>query len=328
MPGSKTCFRCGAVLDSQEVGSNIRPPRAPTWKKPFRFILRLIKKRSCQQTVNINFITTKLLNNASFPRTIGYLLLSFLPGLAHAVQHRFSTIRWFFITWLSLIGVAVFFYGSSIGMLLLGLATGLHAWIAADGAMLIKLDLKFKHRALGLFLASLYILAIYSGIGSLLSRNITGGFTALTIPYQNIYTGDYLLARRSAENEGLPRGSLVLVSARSIGRRNAGANVVGEIIGLPGEIIEIRNNCFKVKETALDSDIYPVPEWLADKTFTITLPDKNYFVALEYRVYRQNIDLTENMISQTCVVHEKDIIARAFMKWLPIARRGWLKETE
>jgi hypothetical protein len=68
-------------------------------------------------------------------KSVGWLWIvaaSIIPGLAHLLQRRFREIRWYFIGWLLALVLGLFLYGTSIGLGLVGLAIGLHAWIAVQ----------------------------------------------------------------------------------------------------------------------------------------------------------------------------------------------------
>ena len=68
-----------------------------------------------------------------------------------------------------------------------------------------------------------------------------------------------------------------------------------------------------------------MPQWLKSRTLAVTLPEKTYFLALEYAVQQRGPLLTDEAIIRACSVQAGAIRARAFMRWLPVSRRGFLR---
>jgi hypothetical protein len=221
-----------------------------------------------------------------------------------------------------------------LGLSLLGLAIGLHAWIAIH--QFVKELNRFNWRVLVAVLVVVVLLLIYRAILGWIFFDIVSAYSSLTIPYHNIQRGDYLLARRrGATSELVRRGSLVLVrlerlrfARRSEGRGRGGNTATAQVIALPGEVLEIGNGAFIVNGEQLDTERYPVPEWLRQRTFSVNIGDDRYFVSAEYRVYARGRRLTNADIIDACIVRQSDIEAQAFIRWLPLSRRGFIKEIE
>jgi len=259
------------------------------------------------------------------------LFLSIIPGLAHLVHRRFREIRWYFIAWLIALSTGLFLYGTNIGLCFIGLAVGLHAWIAVQHSLLKQL--KTLSERLGAVLVALVILAlIYRFAPRLIVPDLTGGYTALTLPYQNVQRGDYLLAwRDEVSDHPLPRGSLVLarltaVELRRQSRRaSRGGNMIVQIVGLPGETVQTRNDVFIIDGKPLDQEKYPPPRWLHERQVSIIVPPDCYFVSSEYNAPR---NIREGHIRTACLIDFDAVRARAFMRWLPVSRRGFIEETE
>ena len=263
------------------------------------------------------------------------LFLSILPGLAHLIHRRFREIRCFFTIWLLALGAGLFLYGTNIGVCFVGLAVGLHAWIAVQHSLMKRL--KDLGERLGAVLVVLIILAlIYWAAPRLILPDLTGGYTALSLPYQNVQRGDYLLAWRDDDSDHpLPRGSLVLTRLGSVivGRRarrarREGAMVV-QIVGLPGETVRISNDVYVVDGRLLDSEKYPVPRWLHGREVSVTVPSDSYFVSSEYNLSaRGRGQIGDGHIRTVCLIGFEAVRAKAFMRWLPLSRRGFIEETE
>lgn len=330
IPGQKTCIKCGSALEVTSTAINVHPPRMPKWKKPFRDVLRSIRKGKAVPQDNAKSHLTpraKEFFNDSF---LG-LFLSIIPGLAHWTQNRFREIRWYFLAWLILLLSGLFLYGSAAGYVCLGLAIGVHAAIALQYGIIKDLA-NLSEKIVTIILVLIGLTFLYRFIPRMPFLNFDGGYSSLTIPYYNVEAGDYLLARGGLdENDLLQRGSLVLIhpaTFRSTVRRgvlSGNDTVIGEVVGLPGERLQILNEVFIVDGKLLDVEQYPVPQWLHSRTFSATIPNDSYFVSTRYNVRAQGIRLNTSHINQVCMVKTTDIEAKAFMRWWPLLRRGFLK---
>jgi hypothetical protein len=260
------------------------------------------------------------------------LLLCIVPGLAHLVNKRFKEIRYYFAAWLILLLIGLFCYGSTIGFICIGLAIGLHASITIQYGLFKELaNLREKiamliHILIGL--ASVYYIS-----PQILFPNLVGVYSSLTIPYYNVVAGDYLLARSNLNQDTLlPRGSLVSIHPLTIvghnintGTRNINTTI-GEIVGLPGENIRIGivKDVFIVNDQELNPEQYPVPQWLLKRDFFCKIPNNSYFVSMQYNVAAHGMRLTNAHINGICLIRKDEIEARAFLRWWPLARRGFL----
>jgi hypothetical protein len=170
---------------------------------------------------------------------------------------------------------------------------------------------------------------LYWGIRSIVFRDFVLGYTNMTIPYQNVQSGDLLLARRSrAHVDKLPRGSLILGNFHQLYGNQVTHNtyeMMGQVIALPGEKIKIVEGRFVVNDQELDIDKFPVPGWLSKARLSATIPTGSYFVSTVYQFYGHGMQLTSSMISNVCVLKKGDIEALAVMRWFPLAKRGFLR---
>lgn len=263
------------------------------------------------------------------------LFLSIIPGLAHLIHRRFREIRWYIVGWLLALSTGLFLYGTDIGLCFIGLAVGLHAWIAVQHSLMKRLESLGER--LGTVLVALIVLAlIYWFAPRVILPDLTSGYTSLTLPNQNVQRGDYLLAwRDEVSDHPLPRGSLVLVRLGSVilGRRSlrlrTRGDMVVQIVGLPGETVQIHHDVYVVDGQPLDGEKYPVPRWLHEREISVTVPSDSYFVSSEYDLpaggRRQ---IREGHIRTVCLIGFDAVRAKAFMRWLPVSRRGFIEETE
>jgi hypothetical protein len=219
---------------------------------------------------------------------------------------------------------------------LIGLAIGLHAWIALQYGVFREITELMAR--LGTALGVVVVLTIlYWATPHVVARGLTAGHTTLTIPAMSVQRGDYLLVRRLAGDAkgALSRGTLVLFHPSAFrnafrNRRLANPNdaVIGQIVGLPGETIQIRGDTYVADGQPLDPNALPVPSWLQRRSLRsgISIPRASYFVSTEYTVYAHgNIRLDDGMVREACVVPASDIRGRAFMRWWPLARRGFIE---
>jgi hypothetical protein len=101
-----------------------------------------------------------------------------------------------------------------------------------------------------------------------------------------------------------------------------------QIVGLPGERVQIENDTFIVNGQELDSEKYPVPRWLRGRRVSANVGDDSYFISCQYSVRAHGRQLTNANIHDICLIRSSNIEARAFMRWLPLSRRGFLREVE
>jgi hypothetical protein len=104
--------------------------------------------------------------------------------------------------------------------------------------------------------------------------------------------------------------------------------MMGQVIALPGEKIEIIEGRFVVNDQELDVDKFPVPGWLSKERLSATIPTDSYFVSTVYQVGGYGMQLTGENVSNVCILQSDDIEARAVMRWFPLAKRGFLRSGE
>lgn len=331
MPGQSRCFKCGSVLDAKEAAVNVQPPRMAKWKKPFRLTvrrLRRLKKTNRSLRAGRGDITW----GTSPPGAVSGLLLSIIPGLAHLAAGRFSRVRWYCLAWLILLVGAGYLFGSTWGFAMLGLAIGIHAWVAFNYS-LNKNCTELSDKIGWLFAIIIALALLYWGVRRTVFADFIWAYTNLTIPSEKIETGDCLLARRTlADVNSIKNGSLVLVSVRTernVGGRRQRDREVGrmivQVIALPGQQVTITQDGFSVDGEWLDPNDYPFPQWLRKtrNPVTIAIPDGCYFVSSEYEL--RGAAPVETFIRDACVIRARDIQAQAIMVWFPVHRRRFLR---
>jgi hypothetical protein len=333
VPGESRCFKCGSILGGQNVPVDVHPPRMSKWQRPFRSTIRRLRLLNVLPEQGIyEWLPDwmKIMSGSAFLS----LVLSIVPGLSHFTQRRFSQVRGYLAAWFVFLLTGMFLYGGFLGFLLIGLAVATHVWIALHAALFIE------HQEMGrrvfdvVFLLFLYMF-IYWGIRTFVFGEFVFANTALNIPSQNVQPGDCQLARRSLTQRGpFSRGTLVLIypTSERIGYRR-GITVSSElmtvqIVGLPGEEVQIKGNRFVVNGRILDTNEYPVSDWMMRRPLGAThVGDGSYFVNNVYNIAGRGT-LTEAMVESVSIVRSRDIEAIAIMKWLPLTRRGFLRSGE
>jgi len=328
IPGQSTCIKCGSVLEISTALTDIYPPRMSRWEKPFRNFSRSIRKNRAILYIHAKLHTPQWLRDVLGDMTVG-VFLCIIPGLGHLINKRFKEIWWYFLAWIVLLLTGIFFYGTNYGYFFIGLAIGIHVVIAILYGLFKDLE-SFREKAAVFFFLLIGFLFLYRFVPRMIFPYLTGSYSSMDIPYYNVSEGDYLLARSDIDREIiLDRGSLVVFNPVAIGghqprRIRSNRTTIGEITGLPGENIQILKGVFIIDGQPLDVEQYPVPGWLRNRTFSFIIPKDSYFVSSRYNITAHGIVLTDSNIIQVCIVNKSSIEAKAFMRWLPIARRGFL----
>jgi len=240
----------------------------PGWQKPVRGLFRWLRghhvapqRLSGGNRGRVSAHVAKVLDQVPWDSLTG-LLLSVIPGLAHLLKGRFREVRLHVALWGICLASGLFLYGCGVGFLLIGLAIGLHAWIGLQYGLFREITEFFAR--VGTTLVIVAVLTIlYWTAPRVAAYGLATGRTPLTIPAMNVQQGELLLVRRLAVDSGsaLPRGALVRFHPQ--GFRNTlysrwatpSEATIGQIVGLPGETIQIRDGVFVVGGHRLDASL-------------------------------------------------------------------------
>ncbi|RKY09865.1 MAG: hypothetical protein DRP56_02005 [Planctomycetota bacterium] len=327
MPGLEKCMRCGSVLSAAAEPVDVHPPRMSRWKKPIRNLFRRLRK-----FMPIAAWSGDDLHSRAFPDWISKAsrvaffgaILSLIPGLAHAIQRRFSSIRWWVVAWVVLLLSSLFLFGSGVGMFLMGLTLGVHVWIAVHSALLAEYH-QFNYRLAGYLIIMVMYFILYQAFGRVIFYDLRGGYSVINVPTARVHHGDYLLGRVSQiDSADMTRGNFVLARLENVGnhgfRRRAEAAYV-QVIGLGGDTVAIENGLFVVNGNIQDAKQFPVPTWLKQQSFSTVVARDSYFISAQYR----GTGYTESQAIEVCIVSQEQIEAKAFLRWIPLRRRGFIK---
>jgi hypothetical protein len=307
---------------------SIYPDRMPKWKKPLRAMARTLRR--VHDFGDIKFTPPAWISDY-LDDSIPCLVLSIIPGLAHLFNGRFKEIRIYFLLWIIFLGAGLFFFGSQNGYIMLALAVGMHTGIAVQYRFLKKLETVREKIMITVIVLILFSL-MYRYIPRLVVPNLDGGNIFFDIPAKHIANGDYFLSWRNIDQKNIKRGDLVFVRpSRLYNHRPAWEDqptgqAICQIVGLPGEKLEILNGNFFINGQILDVNEYPSVEWLRVNSYSVIIPENSYFVNIQYRIYNHNIPNISPYISNVCIINFVNFESRVFMQWLPISRRGFINQ--
>jgi len=307
------------------------------WRGPFRSLTRWFRRqRAWPEKSPITYVHRQL-DPVISDGLVG-AVLSIVPGLAHLLKGRFREVALYVALWFLVLSAGLFLYGSTVGSLLIGLAIGLHAWIALQYG-LFKNVTQLVERMVLVLMTVAALAGVYWLAPRVIPPHLVGARTALTIPAMDVHAGDFFLARPLTEQaRPLSRGVLVVIEPRAfrnnyrnrqVNRRNM---TIGQVVGLPGETVRVLGTAFIVDGHPLDNGRYPVPRWLQGGTrgsvlgSGVHVPHDSYFVTSEYTVYQHGrVTLTNEMVGNVCIMGFSDIRGRAFLHWWPLSRRGFIE---
>jgi type IV secretory pathway protease TraF len=330
IPGQERCLKCGSVLEAGGAVADIHPPRMRVGGGVIRGLARWFRGRRRVRKKSPDGNIRPRLTKVASDGLVG-LVISVIPGLAHLINGRFREVRWHVLLWFVVLSSGLFLFGSQAGSLLIGLAIGLHAWIGIKFGLFREI-VGLVERVVIVLVLVLLLTSLYWAAPRVAFRGYTGGYTTLTIPDLNVSAGDYLLVRRIAQPaDQLARGTLVLFRPprfRNTRQDLLGGQqglMVGQIVGLPGETVEIRDVSFAVEGQVLDRNRYPVPHWLEGRNRSVYVKADSYFISTEYTAHGRARNLIDRIMGEVCVVESEGVHGRAFMRWLPLARRGFFE---
>lgn len=323
MPGQQRCFKCNSILEDQKSIVDVHPPRMPSWQRPFRRVSRLLRRgRVGPERDRRPKIQLDWMNKHQY--LLGTLIRGIIPGLAHVKQKRFRQIRWYMAGWFLCMALAGWMFSSPFGWTFLGMAAALHAWIALDAGVRETLD-----SALDRLRALMVTFALIFAGYALLIRVMPGDYsfrrTPLAIPAAQIQRGDILLLRDIEDyTRILPRGTLVQFQSEVIGR-GGHVEAIGQIVGLPNEVVTIHERVYYINGMKLSIEDYPVPAWISSSHHQVGVRSGQYFISSEYRIQgRQN--RMNNSIKELCLVSRFGVESRATMLWWPLHRRHSMRQ--
>jgi hypothetical protein len=176
-----------------------------------------------------------------------------------------------------------------------------------------------------LMIAFALTFAGYALVIRVIPWNFTFGRTTLAIANEEIQSGDILLLRDIEDfTQVLARGTLVQFQADMIGR-GGHADAIGQIVGLPNEVVTIHQRVYYVNGQKLPVEDYPVPAWIPAGTHQVGVLSSQYLISSEDRI-QGRANRMNNAVKQLSLVSRYGVESRATMVWWPLNRRRSLRQ--
>jgi type IV secretory pathway protease TraF len=176
MPGTELCGRCGTSLGLATAVFDVNPPRAGRWTKRFRRLVPTGRAyyASRDAMTRPRFAATAAVNRIAshtpvFP-PLAVMARMIVPGWSHFYVGQ----RWRgrIAMWgcLSCLVPGLFWFGTTAGSILIGLAFSVHSSAALDSFTQLTPDQGLRHRmAMSIGLSLLLFLALYLPVGHLIT---------------------------------------------------------------------------------------------------------------------------------------------------------------
>lgn len=313
-------MRCGSILGKSSAPLEVYPPRMPRWARPLRGLLRFFRLNGIQipKAPQIPAWVETLIGSGLFA-----VFFSIVPGLAQLLTRKFRSIWIFWVSWLFFFAATGFFWGSSLSWLLCSLMLASHAWIAMRAGILSEI-ITLRSRVFVLFGIILLYFAIYRyGVPAGLNvLGFSGGYSLTSVDRIQVATGDYLFG--TTRNLSFQRGDMAMTEISGTGGHFQARRSTGfvEIVGLPGETLEVKDGLFIINNKPLDQHLYPVPGWIKRaQRLNVTLGSHQYFVVADFHGTGYN----SSHVTAVCVVPSERLQARAFLQWWPLRNRGFIE---
>jgi hypothetical protein len=339
MPGVKACLRCSTLLDLSSV--DYIPPRGS--KNP---IVRSLQSTGDSVAAGARSLadTFRTVSNAIRPTErfydslrvpIKHALWALIPGMPHATsasEGRRLFGRVVLGSWLLIVTLALYFYGSGVSAFYYYLAISIHSF---SFAMIFSDNLSGKPATerLAVSIAS-YIVTVCCVYGPLLV--VTRGLFQ-TVQISNMRPGNpmidddvLLYAGNWIRPSSYSRGDIVIARLDPETFRGnffvAGMNI-DRLIGLPGDRVESKNSTLSVNGIELTQDQLPLGSMLPD--FDFVVPPGRFFVppsALLWQVHGQ--DVAAQMIAmyvEAGLLSADHLRGRVLFRLRPWSRFGQIK---
>jgi hypothetical protein len=217
MPGSDLCGRCGTSLRLATAVIDVHPPRAGRWTKRVRRVApRLSVPVRARAGVALSTLAARTRSTLGIRLSdttpaLPLLLRVPVPGWPQLYAGNRVLGRWFLYGWLLLLAVWVlFFYGTTFGSMVLGLAFAVHSASIADATNRILEPGSIRRRIAYSFCTSCMLFGfLYLPVGRLLFA--VADPMVLQMDLHPFREGDVLLVNHAAFARSEPSpGQIVL----------------------------------------------------------------------------------------------------------------------
>lgn len=349
------CVECGADLNAEEQKlefntESFSPPRSgrlKVWKSIFYHIQRNLG------SLNARTITESMLNDASWnsrqnrlEKKKGFFhtffselrevlaellpaLLSIIPGLGHIYQKRWKRAAVVSSIYLIALTLGLFFYGRVFSNICFGVMMAVHAVMIYD-CLPISLDFftSFKVRMTTMMIVFMVIIIGYRGIYNSITERVNGAWATFNAP-PAFSSGDFVLISKA---HAYKRGDIVFYHDNGAYINLGGLydNVylrsglyAERILGLPGEVLEIKDNNIWVDSKPLPKNIKPLIT-VKMRNMRISLGKTEYFIYLP--IIRRDINPTTSFLLLHSTIAYDNIRGKVFMVYAPISRMKFIKQ--
>jgi hypothetical protein len=288
MPGSELCGRCGTSLRIASVAIDVHPPRAGRWTKRVRRVTPRLPVRSgatgairslADRTASA--FSARISDNTP---ALPLLLRAPFPGWPQLYAGNRILGRVFLYTWLLLMAVwLLFFYGTTFGSMLLGLAFSAHSSSFADATNHILEPTSMRRRMAYSVCTSILLFGfLYLPAGRVLFR-YADPMVMQVAPYP-FETGDVVLVNHAAFVRAAPKpGQVVLFEPDDFRVPDGGHRYtlytgprIDRVLAGPGDVVRWSHRRLTVNgRTSL---LEPLNSAVVQSPFTVTVPADTYLI--------------------------------------------------
>ena len=252
MPGADACGRCGSALRLAAMALDVRPPRAPRWRKRLRSAVPLppayfeYRGRLRAALHGSGRMTRGLSADALPPWRVVWRMI--VPGWSHFRERyraRGHAFLWLFLAFLL---PGLLYLGTTLGSFLLGMAFSVHAAAAAELFQIFRPLAGVRAQIVRSIVISIALaLLVYVPAGWAVGR-IAAPRTIL-MAAEPFHAGDVVLVNRAFHGETWPRaGQVVLyelpqvrIDATANGRQRVFYQFLGErvdrVLAVAGDVV-------------------------------------------------------------------------------------------
>jgi signal peptidase I len=328
MPGITVCGRCGTALGVATAVIDVHPPRARPWAKRLRRLVpvRRAAIRLRDVTASASSHVQAAAEEVGMPETPAPLVVRMIvPGWAHFYIGQRLRGRIFLGLYAALLPLALVFWGTTLGSILLGLVFSVHASSVIDVLFQCPGEIGSRLLISGVVMAALGM-GLYFPSGWVLTRFAdTRMITADRAPFA---TDDVVLVNRIAYRWSLPQpGDVVLVrlpTSGAAGIRLQEGELIDRILAGPGDNVSVQASRILINGSPSaysPLNVTNVPARLG--TLQLTVPPGCYFVLPTTLGYVNERLATPQLWESLSLVSRDRILGKVYLRHQPMSRL-WL----
>jgi signal peptidase I len=328
MPGITVCGRCGTSLGVATAVIDVHPPRARSWSKRLR---RLVPVR--RAAIRLRDVTASASSRVQaaalevgMPETPAPLIERMIvPGWAHFYLGQ-RVRGWIFMgLYAALVPLALVFWGTTPGSILLGLVFSVHASSVVDVLFQCPGQIGSRLLITGIVMAALG-LGLYFPAGWVLNRLAdTRTISRNVAPFE---ADDVVLVNRFAYLRSLPQpGDVVLVripADNGAGIRLQEGEFIDRILAGPGDRVKVQAGQIMINDSPSTHEplnVNNVTSRLA--ALQLTVPPDSYFILPTTMGYVNERLATSQLWHSLSLVPHDRIVGKVYMRHQPMPRL-WL----